>query len=234
MKILRPVKKIVLGMFDKLGYTIIKKNALDSKWIKVDNAIEHNSKDQMDKFYSDNTALTNYFDRERIEFYNEIVSFAKQKHVFSEVQSIVDAGCGTGHLLEYLKKEFGFSKATGLDFSSEAIKVAKNKFPHFDFHEFDIYKGWNEKFDLILCTEVIEHLLYPEDALINLLSMMTNKGTLIITVPNGRLDTFGGHINFWSPESWDVFIKKNTKGLHSETGLIHNNTANYAVIKKGQ
>jgi len=232
MKIPSPVKKMILGITEKLGYTIIKKGRVDEKWIKVTNAIEHNSKDQMDKFYSDDELMTSYFDRERIDFYKEIVNLVKAKNVFSKEQSIADVGCGTGHLLEYLKREFGFSKATGLDYSSEAIKVAMKKFPHFDFYEFDIYKTWHEKFDLIFCTEVLEHLLYPEEALASLISIMTDSGRLVITVPNGRIDTFGGHINFWSPESWDVFIKKNTKGLYSETGLIHNNTANYAVIKK--
>ena len=31
----------------------------------------------------------------------------------------------------------------------------------------------------------------------------------IITVPEGRRDTSMKHINFWSPESWQVFCKKN-------------------------
>lgn len=232
MKILKPVKKIILGIIEKSGYTVSKKRKVDEKWINVSNAIEHNSKDHMDKFYSDEELLWNYFDRERIEFYKEIVDLVKEKDIFLKEQSIADVGCGTGHLLQYLKKEFGFSKATGMDFSSEAINVAKKKFPHFEFFEFDIYKKWDEKFDLIFCTEVLEHLMYPEDALSNLTSMMSDKGRLVITVPNGRIDTFGGHINFWSPESWSVFISKNTQGLFSETGLIHNNSANYAVIKR--
>src|SRR5688572_5064263 len=232
MKILKPVKRIVLGLFDTLGYSITKKSRIDSKWINVTNAIEHNSKDQMDKFYSDDETLMNYFDRERIEFYKEIVNLAKDRDIFSGVQSIVDAGCGTGHLLHYLQQEFGFQRATGLEYSPEAIKVAKKKFPHFDFYEFDIYKSWNQKFDLILCTEVLEHLLYPDDALGNLFSMMKDNGRLLITVPNGRFDTFGGHINFWSPESWEVFIRKNSKNFYCETGLIHGNSANYALIKK--
>jgi 2-polyprenyl-3-methyl-5-hydroxy-6-metoxy-1,4-benzoquinol methylase len=232
MGILKPVKKIILGVIEKSGYTVTKKKKIDDEWIHVSNPIEHNTKDHMNKFYSDDHTLDSYFDHERIEFYYVIVNLVKEKGIFSKGQTIADVGCGTGHLLQYLKKEFGFSKATGMDFSSEAIIVAKKKFPHFDFFEYDIYKKWDEKFDLIFCTEVLEHLMHPEEALANLVSMMNENGRLVITVPNGRIDTFGGHINFWSPESWTVFIKKNTQGMFSETGTIHNNSANYAVIKR--
>lgn len=32
------------------------------------------------------------------------------------------------------------------------------------------------------------------------------------TVPEGRRDTFLGHINFWSPESWREFVANQTSG----------------------
>jgi len=61
--------------------------------------------------------------------------------------------------------------------------------------------------------------------------MLRPKGSLLITVPNGRLDTFDGHINFWSPESWEVFIKKNTAGNEVEIGTIQKDEAIFALIK---
>jgi len=231
MKILSPLKKAIKRIIKKFGYTIHKKNEYKDKWVNVTNAIEHNSQTQIDNFFKDDSLLTNYINEERIEFYREVAGLAKEK-IFSPGQTVVDAGCGTGHLLYYLKEKLGFQKATGLDFSPEAIKIAKKLFPFFDFYEFDIYKGWNGKFDLVFCTEVLEHLLYPEEALVNLIAMMNENRKILITVPNGRNDTFGGHINFWSPESWEVFIKKNTQGLYTETGSLQNKNVNYAIIKK--
>jgi len=61
--------------------------------------------------------------------------------------------------------------------------------------------------------------------------MVKDKGILLITVPNGRNDTFAGHINFWSPESWDVFIEENSGGLEFSTGKVES-TLLYAVIYK--
>ena len=55
----------------------------------------------------------------------------------------------------------------------------------------------------------------------------------MITVPNGRIDTFEGHINFWSPESWKVFIESNISDQEFEVkvGLIDNLT-NFAILKR--
>ena len=159
-----------------------------------------------------------------------MVALIKRKIKFSESQTIADVGCGTGHLLHYLREQAEFGKATGFDFSPEAIKIAKGLFPSFDFYEFDIYTVKDQKFDTVLCTEVIEHLLYPDVAVSNLLTMVKPGGSLLLTVPNGRTDTFEGHINFWSPESWEVFVTKSASGNRIETGTIQKDSVNFALI----
>ena len=55
----------------------------------------------------------------------------------------------------------------------------------------------------------------------------------MITVPNGRIDTFEGHINFWSPESWNIFIRGNVseKEFDIETGLLDIST-NFTIVKR--
>jgi len=226
------IKKGLKGLIERFGYKVIKKNEPDSqKWTQVANPIQHNSQENMNNFYKKEGLLTEYIDHGRIEFYKEVVGLIKEKIKFSENQTVADVGCGTGHLLYHLKEQVKLGKATGFDFSPEAIKIAKELFPSFEFHEFDIYTGKDQKFDTVLCTEVLEHLLHPDVALSNLLAMLRPKGSLLITVPNGRLDTFDGHINFWSPESWEVFIKKNTAGNEVEIGTIQKDEAIFALIK---
>ena len=89
------------------------------------------------------------------------------------------------------------------------------------------------KFDIVFCTEVLEHLLYPHIALQNIIHLSQDSGVIMITVPNGRIDTFEGHINFWSPESWKVFIESNISDQEFEVkvGLIDNLT-NFAILKR--
>jgi len=225
------IKRGLKEMLGKFGYKIIKENGPDSKkWTHVGHPIQHNSQETMNDFYKKEGLLTEYIDSERIEFYKEVVALIKRKIKFSESQTIADVGCGTGHLLYYLKEHARFAKATGFDFSPEAIKIAKKLFPFFDFNEFDIYTGKDQKFDTVLCTEVIEHLLYPDVAVSNLLSMVKPGGNLLLTVPNGRTDTFAGHINFWSPESWEVFITKSASGNKIEIGTIQKDAVNFALI----
>jgi hypothetical protein len=78
---------------------------------------------------------------------------------------------------------------------------------------------------------VLEHLLYPGKALLNLVSAIKPGGGLLITVPDGRKDTYSGHINFWSPESWQIFIQEGTEGLKVTTGNISGRNL-YALISR--
>ncbi|MHC4917529.1 MAG: class I SAM-dependent methyltransferase, partial [Planctomycetota bacterium] len=65
----------------------------------------------------------------------------------------------------------------------------------------------------------MEHLVDPAAAVENLLGMLESGGRLVLTVPDGREDSvpagsgsiesgsFSGHIHFWSPESWSIFLR---------------------------
>ena len=53
--------------------------------------------------------------------------------------SILDFGCGTGALYEFLKKSCSFTgKYTGIDLSSNAIEIAKSSHPEGSFHQLDV------------------------------------------------------------------------------------------------
>ena len=59
------------------------------------------------------------------EFINEIEDFASN---FAPNSTIVDLGCGSGYITEFLTKKD--LNAIGIDFSSEMIKIAKEKYPN--------------------------------------------------------------------------------------------------------
>jgi len=73
---------------------------------------------------------------------------------------ILDIGCGTGQL-SYMLWEQGYENYTGFDFSSYAIKTAKerdipsHKFEVGDARNPEIYKG---DYNTVISTEVMEHL----------------------------------------------------------------------------
>ena len=134
-----------------------------------------------------------------------------------------------------IQKHYPKTKLTGSDFSEKALAVAQNTFPNIAFLSCDICnisENLLGKYNAVICTEVLEHLLYPEKALINMISLLNEKkGSLILSVPNGRRDTCEIHINFWSPESWKVFIEHNCNHANIEYFSIENNSTNLAFIK---
>lgn len=199
-------------------------------WFPTMSPDEHNSQEGMDRFYSHPAMLDQYVDSRRIELWDAIVDVLI-RHGGKLTGEIVDVGCGTGHLLQRVNEKYGPASITGFDFSSEAIKVAATTVPDAKLTQFDIYSGVDRKFDVVMCIEVLEHLTYPHKALENIVSMIRPGGLAILTVPNGRDDQYHGHINFWSPESWEVFVKMWAPELSVETCPLQSGRINCAVFK---
>jgi SAM-dependent methyltransferase len=97
--------------------------------------------------------------------------------------TILDVGCSSGTNLRMLK-EMNFQYVTGLDMSTIAKKYCEEKglgpVIIADVQEM-IYKP--NYFDLILFTDVLEHLRKERDALANIHAMLKPGGYLLMTVP---------------------------------------------------
>lgn len=215
---LTKVLKIIRKMFFYVG--------IDIKLVKKEesiSAIEHNSVDARNSFYKDSKKIKKYLAEKRLDFYEKTVQIIKANEISLDAKDVADVGCGTGKLFVFIDKIFNVDKFIGFDFSPEAINLSKTVFPKGEFYVYDIYQKNEHKFDFIFCTEVLEHLLHPEIALSNLLAMLKDNSHLLITVPNGRIDNFNGHIQFWSPESWEVFIEKNINDNKAIFGKINSN-----------
>lgn len=78
-----------------------------------------------------------------------------------EGQSILELGCGTGDLLYALKPKRG----VGIDFSSEMVRIAKERYPNLEFRMADMEKieGWEETFDVLIMSDVVGHLMDIEE-----------------------------------------------------------------------
>lgn len=204
------------------------------KDFEVSSAFEHNTAERMNDFFSDPEHVENYISDVRVEFYNQVILYFKKNKIGLNNKEVLDVGCGTGHLLMHLKEHFQMKKIYGMDFSDAAIAIASQNIPEGEFNVHDIYKNHDKKYDVIFCTEVLEHLVNPEDALARLIEMMKENSVLYITVPNGRTDTYKGHINYWGPEGWELFFKKHCEIKNVETGLLVNSRFNYACMKKSE
>lgn len=206
-------------------------NGKATRKVVVSSPLHFNSKEGLEEFYSDREAVESYLDP---GFYDRILDLLAGYGVDYEQRLVADVGCGTGGLLIALRQRSQTGSLTGFEYSEKALDIARLQLSTAEFYTFDIYEGVGRQFDVIFCIEVLEHLLRPDIALRNLLDMLRDSGVAMVTVPNGRVDDFEGHINFWSPESWKVFVNQTCEGYSVKTGLMENGRNNYAVITRNE
>ena len=116
-------------------------------------------------------------------------------------RSILDVGCGQGSLLAELRSEFPTCALNGIDVSASALDLARQKVPTARFWDMDITRETlTEQFDLVICSEVLEHV--PDDvAILKNLALVTGRYLVISTV-QGRMRGFEpkiGHVRNYAP-----------------------------------
>jgi len=102
-----------------------------------------------------------------------------QRHV-KPGDRILDAGCGMGDLLLHLKNY----EAIGVDLSKDYIEIAKERGLNVTvgrIEKMPYPRGW---FDMVVCTDVLEHVLDLNKAVRELLRVLRPGGTLIVRTPN--------------------------------------------------
>ncbi len=134
---------------------------------------------------------------------------------------VADLGSGNGYLAGLLSNA-GYS-VTGVESSADGIEVARAAYPSVRFVHASVYDDLRDRvgvpFDVVLATEVIEHLFDPQRFLSNAYSLLRPGGIAVLSTPYhgyaknlamavaGRWDAhfathwLGGHIKFFSPRT---------------------------------
>lgn len=102
--------------------------------------------------------------------------------------SILDFGCGDGRFAKLLNH---YGQISGVDISEKAISKARRNVPEGEFHVADlssdkIVEQLGGQFDVIVSTEVIEHVFDQQHFLENIRHLLSNRGIFILTTPNGK------------------------------------------------
>ncbi len=99
---------------------------------------------------------------------------------FSRKGKFLDAGCGTGLILRHLPQD-----SIGVDINPRNIAKLKKRLPKVKIIKADLEKLPFEKstFSNIICTDVLEHFIYPEKPLKEFHRVLKKKGIVIGTVP---------------------------------------------------
>lgn len=139
--------------------------------------------------------------------------------------NILDAGCGNGFLAGKLASRG--HHVTGVDISQDGVDIARKNYPQIGFHIASLYDNLEpivQNVDLVISSEVIEHLFSPKTFLENISKVLKPRGSIILTTPyHGFLknlalslidgwDTHhtanweGGHIKFFSPKTLKILL----------------------------
>ncbi len=134
--------------------------------------------------------------------------------------SILDAGCGNGAIAGKLA-DMG-CQVTGIDFSEDGIAIARKAHPNVRFEVASVYDDLRsvvDEVDVVVSSEVIEHLYYPQRYLENIATIIRPGGAFILTTPyhgylknlalslfnywdkHHTVDWEGGHIKFFSQKT---------------------------------
>tara|TARA_Y100001978_G_C23592057_1_gene384388 strand:+ start:120 stop:803 length:684 start_codon:yes stop_codon:yes gene_type:complete len=113
---------------------------------------------------------------------------------------VLDLGCADGLMIKKLSKEFNIS-ATGIELSKDLYESAVINCPdaiiiNSDINEIDFSE--DEKFDLIICTAVLEHLQNPSKVVSKIFNLLSINGITVWTVPDPfweKIATLVGHLD---------------------------------------
>ena len=140
-------------------------------------------------------------------------------HSFSP-STILDAGCGEGFFSDFLARRNDNWSVTGTDLSADAIAYAHKLFgSRVQFATANIYQlpFKDNSFDVVVCSEVLEHLDDPLLALTEIIRVA--RTGVVLSVPLEpyfkffndiarllKISPDPGHVNFWTRQTFPEFV----------------------------
>lgn len=138
-----------------------------------------------------------------------------------EFSTVYEAGCGEGYIAQFVTNSCPHAKVSGSDISGKVVAMARERVPTAAFAVESIYNinSPDNAYDLVIASEVLEHLERPADALSELVRI--SKKYILLSVPNEPLwrvlnmlrlkyiTSFGntpGHVNHWSAKGFKAFV----------------------------
>ena len=118
---------------------------------------------------------------------------------FPRRRSLLEVGCGTGHLLGDLRQQSPDVLLAGCDILFEALSSARSRLPGVPLFQADAYRlPTIRQFDVVAALDVIEHLDDDRGALHEMFRVVTPGGGLLLTVPQHQwlwsaTDSFSRH-----------------------------------------
>ncbi len=123
------------------------------------------------------------------------------KKLLSDKESIrvLEVGCGSSSFIKLNQNTY----MVGIDISEKQLQrndILNEKI----LGDIQTYDLPHSEFDLIVCWWVLEHLQYPEKALINCLASLKENGIIVVAVPN--VYSIKGLITKYTPHQFHIWV----------------------------
>jgi 2-polyprenyl-3-methyl-5-hydroxy-6-metoxy-1,4-benzoquinol methylase len=149
------------------------------------------------------------------------------------IKNILDVGCGYGLLSKQLKRSYPKLNFYGIECAKEASQSSRKilKLLRSNIEDIKVIKRKlkTQKFDVIIFSDVLEHLYDPVGIVKSYQSFLKQNGTIVVTVPNianifSRISLLFGYFNYSETGVMDkthirFFNKQNLKLLAKESNL---------------
>jgi len=145
-----------------------------------------------DEFKEWNERMVKKYDPDAFHHHsNPLIRFVEHRRVNTIIKlmnihgeaSVLEIGCGAGNVIEKMNS----GRLFGVDISSSILGKARRKLSN----RADLFQGdaqnlpcKDEVFQQLICSEVLEHLLSPSDALHEMARILKPHGVAVISVPN--------------------------------------------------
>jgi SAM-dependent methyltransferase len=161
------------------------------------NAYNITKKDKISEIFLDTIAKC------RVDFIN--------KHIPNpdKILDVLEIGPGKCHLYDNFKNEFNFKSYSAIETDNNLHSLLNDK-------KIKIFNSLNEitiqKFDLIILSHVLEHILFPGKFLDKIFSLLNNDGKIFIDIPcldYKYKDFIDPHLYFYDKKTLELLLENN-------------------------
>ena len=130
----------------------------------------------IDRYYQESHPIVRWIERRRIALLQKMAAEGA-------TDRILEVGCGAGHVLA----AFAGKRRTGIDLSPSMLQRARKRLDS----GVSLLQGAAEqlpfpdkRFDVVICTEVLEHTVAPEQVIRELVRVARPGARIIVSIPN--------------------------------------------------